>query len=142
MSVQSILLPVFVEVGLTFALLFLMGGLRLRAFLRGEIRGDVALGRPGWPRHTTLAGNAYANQLELPVLFYVLTALALVTRTADTAFVLFAWIFVLLRIVHAAVHVTTNDMRLRFPVFGAAAVVLLVMWIAFALRILLAPVAP
>ena len=39
-------------------------------------------------------GNAWLNQFEVPVLFYVLTILALITKQADLLFVMMAWIFV------------------------------------------------
>jgi len=54
--------------------------------------------------------TAYHNQLELPVLFYVLTILVIITRHADFLFVVLAWVFVLLRVAHAAVHVTSNHL--------------------------------
>ena len=78
MSVQVVLLPVFVLVGLTFALLLGMVGTRRRALVGGETRiRDIALGQPNWPTRATQIGNCYRNQFELPLLFYVLIALAL-----------------------------------------------------------------
>ena len=71
-----------------------MALLRTSAFRRGEINAqDVALREPNWPPHIAQVGNAYHNQLELPVLFYVLTILAWITRHADLLFVVLAWIF-------------------------------------------------
>ena len=51
---------------------------------------------------------------QLPVLFYVLTAFAMLTRKADLLFVVLAWVFVVTRLVHAAVHTGPNDLRQRF----------------------------
>jgi hypothetical protein len=86
--------------------------------------------------------NAYHNQLELPVLFYVLTALALITRQADLLFVVLAWVFVATRLLHAGIHVTGNDVPKRFQAFAAGAVVLLVMWAIFAVRLFAAAAGP
>jgi hypothetical protein len=138
MSIQSILLPLFVEVVLTFVLGFWSASVRLAAVRRGDVRPrDVALRQPNWPKRETQIANAYHNQLELPVLFYVLTVLAIITRHADFLFVVLAWLFVLLRLAHAYVHVTSNHMGQRFAAFAAGAVVLAVMWGIFILRILL-----
>ena len=41
-------------------------------------------------------GYSFQNQFELPVLFYVLTILAIITKHADILFVVMAWIFVLI----------------------------------------------
>ena len=138
MSIQSILLPLFVEVVLTFVLGFWSASVRLAAVRRGDVRPrDVALREPSWPKRETQIANAYHNQLELPVLFYVLTVLAIITRHADFLFVVLAWLFVLLRLAHAYIHVTSNHMGQRFAAFAAGAVVLAVMWGIFILRILL-----
>src|SRR6266478_464727 len=138
MSIQSILLPLFVQVALTFALLFWTGGARFAAVRRGDVRPrDVALREPNWPKHETQIANAYHNQLELPVLFYVLTILAIVTRHADLLLVVLAWVFVASRLVHAYIHVTDNDVNRRGPAFGLGAFVLTIMWLIFMIRILL-----
>jgi hypothetical protein len=139
MSVQAILAPLFVLVALTFALLFWMGGARLAAVRRGEVRvRDISLGQSNWPPRVQQISNCFHNQFQLPMLFYVLTVLALFLRKADLLFVVMAWIFVVLRVVHAAIHVTSNRVSRRFQAFGVGAIVLLLMWIIFALRVLLA----
>jgi hypothetical protein len=138
MSIQAVLLPLFVEVALTFVLLFWMAYGRTRAIRVGEIKmRDIALREPNWPPGITQVGNAYHNQLELPVLFYVLTILSLVTRHADLLFVVLAWIFVTSRVVHAYIHVTDNNVNRRGPMFGLGALVLAIMWLVFMVRILL-----
>jgi hypothetical protein len=138
MTVQAILLPVFVQVALTFTLMFWMGSVRVAAISRGQVKiRDMALGQPVRPERETQVANCFHNQLQLPLLFYVLVALALITRKADFLFVVLSWAFVLLRLVHAFVHVTTNHVPTRFRWFLAGALVLLLMWIIFAVRILL-----
>jgi hypothetical protein len=138
MSIQAVLLPLLVHVALTFVLGFWMAAQRVTSIRAGETRRrDVALREPNWPPRILKVMNAYQNQLELPVLFYVLTILAWVTRTADLTFVVLAWIYVALRLVHAFVHVTENEMARRGMVFLAGAAVLCVMWIIFAVRILI-----
>src|SRR5581483_1874236 len=99
MSLQAVLLPLFVEVILTFVLMLRMGALRRADISSGTVKDrDIALREPLWPRPTTQAANAYANQFELPVLFYVLTILEWVTRHAGVVFVVLAWIFVIFRV--------------------------------------------
>jgi hypothetical protein len=138
-SIQAVLAPLFVQVALTFALLFWTGGARLAAVRRGDVHPrDVALRQPNWGKRETQIANAYQNQLELPVLFYVLTILAIVTRQADLLFVALAWAFVLTRLLHAYIHVTTNHLGRRFAAFVAGSTVLAAMWIVYAARLLLA----
>ena len=92
MSVQSALLPVFVQVGLTFFLLLWMAAARRNALVRGETKlRDIALRQPNWPERATQIGNCYLNQFEIPVLFYVLIAIALPLRHTDLVTVLLSW---------------------------------------------------
>jgi hypothetical protein len=137
MSAQMVLLPVFVLVGLTFVLLLWMAGVRARSLTSGEVKfRDVALGQ-NWPARATQIGNSFRNQFELPVLFYTLIALALPLRHADLVIVLLSWVFVITRFAHAGIFVTSNDVRQRSLAWFAGVLVLFVMWIYFALRILL-----
>ena len=136
MTVQAIVAPLFVLVALTFALMIWMGVLRVAAVRRGDLHvRDIALGERNWPPRVQQISNCFDNQFQLPMLFYVLTVLALFLRKADLLFVVMAWIFVLLRIVHAAIHVTSNHVGRRFQAFAAGMVVLLLMWIIFAVRV-------
>jgi hypothetical protein len=138
MLIEAALIPVFVEVALTFVLLFWAGGARYAAVRRGDVHPrDIALRQPNWPKRETQIANAYHNQLEAPVLFYVLTILAIVTRHADLVFVILAWVFVVSRLVHAYIHVTSNRVGRRFAAFVVGAVTLVVMWAIFAVRIVL-----
>jgi hypothetical protein len=137
MSVSSLLLPVFVEVGLTFFIMFWMGLLRRQALASGTVReADIALRQPNWPPRATQVANNFQNQLELPMLFYVLVAFILVTSTNSLIFVLLAWIFVLSRLVHAYIHTGPNDVVPRSMAIGVGAIALVIMWIIFAVRIL------
>ena len=138
MSVAMILAPLFVLVTLTLILLVGMAYQRTGALNRGETRVEsIALREPNWPKPAMQWAYAFSNQFELPVLFYVLTILAMATRHADLLFVLMAWVFVTLRVLQALVHVTSNRVRVRGSLFGASAIVLLIMWVIFMVRILL-----
>src|SRR5262245_35634871 len=138
MSVQMVLLPVFVQIALTFALLLWMAGARGRALSSGETRSaDIALGQSNWPERATQIGNCFRNQFELPLLFYVLIALALPLRHADLVIVMLSWVFVVTRFVHAGIFVSSNDMGRRSIAWLAGVLVLLAMWVDFALKVLL-----
>jgi hypothetical protein len=138
MTIQMVLLPVFVQVALTFAMLFWMASARTGAIKRGETKmRDMALGQPAWPARPQQISNNYASQFQIPLLFYVLVILAWITKHADLLFVVMAWLFVLSRIVHAYIHTTSNYVPNRFKAFAAGIFILLLMWIIFAVRILL-----
>jgi hypothetical protein len=138
MSIQAILMPMLVQVGLTFVLLFWMGAVRARTLRLGQVDPhQVRLREPNWPPRVLQIGNAYHNQLELPVLFYVVVLLAFQTQTLDVVLLVLSWMFVLSRLVHAYVHVTSNRLARRTGVFGVGAIALLLMWVIVIARFLL-----
>lgn len=138
MSIQAILMPMFAQVALTFALLFWMSILRLRAVRSGAVQAQqIALREPNWPPRVLQISNAFHNQLELPVLFYVVMLLALVTESLDVILYVLSWMFVLARFAHAYIHVTSNRLDRRTGVFGVGAIALALMWVIVVARILL-----
>ncbi|HZJ13306.1 MAG TPA: MAPEG family protein [Methyloceanibacter sp.] len=137
MSFEAILLPMFVQVALTFVLLFWTIFLRLRAVRRGEVSPQqVALRQPNWPPHVQQVSNAFHNSVEMPTLFYVVVLLGLMSKTLDVTVYVLMWMFVLSRVVHAVIHVTSNDLRHRTPMFLIGAIALALIWILIAGRII------
>ena len=139
MSIQMILLPVFVQVALTFAMLFWMASARTRSVKSGETKiRDIALGQSAWPTRAQQISNNYDSQFQIPLLFYVVVLWTWITRQADVVFVVLAWVFVLARIAHTYVHTTSNHVPTRFNVFAVGVFVLLIMWVYFGFKILIA----
>jgi hypothetical protein len=137
MSLQAVLLPLFVEVILTFVLMLRMGALRSADYRASAVTAaEIALRQPNWPARTTQTAYSFSNQFELPVLFYVLTILAWDTRHAGIIFVVLAWIFVICRVLQAYVHVTSNNVRWRSRFFSVGALVLMIMWAIFIVEVL------
>ena len=52
------------------------------------------------------------------MLFYAVVAFALITKGADALMIVLAWLFVLTRLVHAAIHIGPNKVRWRAPAFA------------------------
>ena len=115
MSIQMVLLPVFVLVGLTF--FQMLRTARARGNAARETRDDIGF-----------VGG-------LDVLFYVLIALPL--RRTDLIMVMLSWVFVVTRFAHAGILVTSSEGSNRSLAWYAGALVLLAMWAYFALKILL-----
>ena len=139
MTIQMVLLPVFVQVLLTLLLLGWMARARTACVKSGEVKmRDIALGQQNWPARPTQIANSYNSQFQIPVLFYVVVLWAWITKTTDVVFVVLEWLFVLLRIGHAYVHTTSNFVLRRFQVFAAGMLVLVIMWVWFAVKIITA----
>jgi len=138
MSIRAALLPLFVEVALTLGLLLWLFLLRRNDLVSRTVHpSKIALREPNWPARTQQVAYCFSNQFELPVLFYLLTILEIDTHHADFVFLILAWIFVLSRLAHAFIHTTSNRVMRRGSWYGVGALVLIVMWVIFMVRILL-----
>ena len=135
MNQNLIILPVFVQVLLTFGVLFVMGSRRRSALVSKTTRlKDIALGQDAWPEDAMKASNNFKNQFEVPVLFFVACAFALITKTVDYWMLFWAVVFVVSRFVHAAVHVGANPVMPRADLFFAGVIAVAVMWITILVR--------
>jgi hypothetical protein len=57
------------------------------------------------------------NLFEIPVLFYALALVLFVTDQVDAVYVGAAWVFVVFRALHSAVHCTVNIIMVRFNLY-------------------------
>jgi hypothetical protein len=136
----AILYPVFVQVLLTVVVYFMLLTARsraLRAAGRQRGSGDIAMGRYAWPEDAEKRAHNQRNQFELPVLFYAVTAFALILGGVDLTMVALAWAFVASRIVHAAIHIGPNRVRWRGPVFILGFLIVTAMWAKLFLHVAL-----
>ncbi|WP_257558154.1 MAPEG family protein [Sphingobium sp. CFD-2] len=69
-----------------------------------------------------------ANLFEMPVLYFALVPLLILTGSASAAQVVLAWIFVALRLAHTVIHIGPSTVRTRARVYIASSIVLFAMW--------------
>jgi hypothetical protein len=86
-------------------------------------------------QRVNIADN-FRNLFETPVLFYALCLSLAVTQSASPLMLAGLWAYVALRVVHSVIHCTYNRVMHRFAAFGAGFVLLLVLWMNFALGLL------
>ena len=129
MSIQSVLLPVLLQVALVFVLLGLMAKSRLAAINGGVRKQDIALSPDAFPARSKQISNCYSNQFEMPMLFLFAVVFGIVLHQTGWLFVLLEWIFVLCRLGHAFVHTTSNDVSIRGPLFLGSAICVALMWL-------------
>lgn len=121
---------------LTFLVLMIIPVRRFAAGRKGLVKvSDFTFGESAnVPGEVSIPNRNLMNLLELPVLFYVICLMYDIAGKVDLWILSLAWIYVALRVVHSAIHLTYNDVHHRLAVFAASNVVLLVSWISFFVR--------
>jgi hypothetical protein len=133
---NALVYPVLVQLLWTFVLVTCAGTMRVRALRSRRVRfKDIALSGDAYPDEVRKIGNNMHNQFETPILFYVLCGLAIYVGATNALTVLLAWFYVATRVVHTAVHTTTNRVDRRFFVFLAGVIALIAMWVAIVARL-------
>jgi hypothetical protein len=139
MKPTAILFPVIAQVALTLGVLVAMGPARAQSMREnGQTLSDddVRIGQNKWSTQAVKVSKNYANQFELPVLFYAVAAFAMITSGVDFLMVGLAWVFVLSRVAHTAIHIGPNVVMWRGTAFLVGFVALVLMWLKLTIHIL------
>lgn len=139
MSFNPILLPLLVMVFLTFLVWIFLFALRIPEIKFKKIDPDDLKDRA--EAHNLLttsaaASNNLKNLFEMPVLFYVAVMLAILLLIQDALLVWLAWGFVIMRVIHSAVHCTYNRVMHRFIAYFISCIFLLLLWLRLAVYLL------
>jgi len=136
MTQELIFAPMGAMALLTFAVLLMVPVRRFRAGARGLITAeDFRFGESAKvPPDVSIPNRNYMNLLELPTLFFPACLMFYVTQRVGMAALATAWIYVALRAIHSAVHLTYNNVYHRLVFFTASNVALGVLWVLFFLR--------
>ncbi|WLR93349.1 MAPEG family protein [Shinella zoogloeoides] len=126
---EATIWPIIAHVALVFCLYLLLSSRRVGAVKEGRARPDQFRENREEPAESLVVKNAIANQFELPVLFYAVSILLYLVDADNPVTVAGGWLFVALRYAHAYVHVTSNRLRHRRPLFIAGLLVVMLLWV-------------
>jgi hypothetical protein len=116
--------PVFAMIFLTFTVWVYMYVRRI-SFLRSlqVAPNDLTPARLAEmsPPAVSNPSDNLKNLFEIPVIFYALALVLFVTGQVDSVYVGAAWVFVVFRALHSAVHCTINVVMVRFSLYLVSA---------------------
>ena len=138
----DLLAPAVVLVLWTLVMLIWTASTRLPALKAAGIDMSKAIGGRGQDLEGVLPPNInwkahnYAHLVEQPTLFYAVIGILAIMGQVSGLAVALAWTYVGLRVAHSIVQATVNKIALRFPLFAASTLVLLILAILALLRTL------
>ena len=134
MSPFAILWPTFAMVALVFTVWTVLVVRRLRHISASPPTRETFASGEAARRYfepVEFPAHNLANLFEMPVLFFALVPLLVISGQVGVAQVLLAWIFVAARGVHSWIHVGRNAVPRRFRAYVVSVAVLAAMWIGF-----------
>ena len=125
-----ILYPIFAMFLLVAIVLLRMRSMRFAAVRNRQLSAEYYRAFQGGeePEPLRVIARHFSNLFEVPVLFYVGVLMTYITHQVTYWMVGCAWMYVALRYVHSYVHLTSNNVIVRFSVYFSSGFVLLVMW--------------
>ncbi len=131
METAAILKPLFAMAMLTVSVALLMLFTRIPAMMRLKIHPqkgqDTRKLREFLPHEVNRVSNNYNHLFEQPVLFYAVCLALAVLGHVDSFFVICAWSYVALRTAHSLVQCLLDIVIIRFYLFIASWLVLIIM---------------
>lgn len=126
MNAALIFWPVLAQIALTLAMYIVLARRKAGAVKSRAVNmREAALDNRAWPESVVKVSNNLANQFESPVLFYALCLMLHAIDGVSLPALLLAWLYVALRVVHAGIHIGSNQLSRRMPVFVLGTGVLL-----------------
>ncbi|MCC9660545.1 MAPEG family protein [Pseudoalteromonas sp. MB41] len=132
-----LIVAMFTQVLLTFIIMFIMGKRRFRAAKQKtiEMKDFLTMELEKAGSDVRVADRNFINQFEMPVLFFIACLTALQLNAVGYMFVALAWGYVLLRVVHSYIHLTSNTLKVRYYSFVISSLVMLSMWVVILTRV-------
>jgi len=109
MTRDWIFVPVIVQVLMTLLIYVRLIKVKIREIRAGRVdKTRSALHEEAWGDAVLQINNNIRNQFELPVLFYVMSAVLWAMDSVNGLAIAAAFLFVLSRIAHALIHLGSN----------------------------------
>ena len=136
MSNTAIFWPLIVQTALIYTIYVIMSRRRLAAVKRGEVDASAFRVPQVEPESSSTVVRNLVNQFELPFLFYVVCVVLYMVNGVNDATIVLAWAFVASRIAHSWVHITTNRVRQRRPLFIVGFLINGALWLWLAWKLI------
>lgn len=130
MSQYQIFGPVLALILLTFFVLIYMYARRIPFIRSLDIELNQLTAAEFTRRSPPFVSNPsdnLKNLFEVPVVFYALAVALFAAGLVDRLYIVGSWAFVVLRVLHSAVHCTVNIVIVRFVLYATSCAILFAM---------------
>ena len=127
---MNILYPLFGMVVLTICIVPLVFFARVKQIRTGNLKIEFfeLYDGTGAPPDVTKTTRHLSNLFEMPILFYVACLNAFVLGLDSALLIYLGWGYVIVRAIHAFIHLTYNKVVHRITAFMLSNVMVITMW--------------
>ena len=129
MYAHGMIAPVIALVIWSLIMLIWLYATRIPAMAKAKVKpGEATKAQmESLPGGAANVANNYNHLMEQPTLFYALALYAQVAGHADPLNVGLAWGYVVLRAAHSVIQCTSNNVTIRFYLFAASTLMLIIL---------------
>ena len=128
---HQIFWPMALQITLTIAMFFVLAIRKAQQMKEGKIdRQKTALDNKAWCEDVVKVSNNIDNQFQTPVLYYAMCVALFGLNGVSMITLILAWGYALSRCVHAYIHIGSNHVPHRLPVFLFGCIMLMLMLIS------------
>ena len=118
MTPELIYGPMLAQIFLTLVVFILLAKRKKADIAAGTAdRMKTALDNKAWSESVVKVSNNIDNQFQTPVLFYALCIILAQLNAVTATTLTLAWVYAISRYVHMLIHVGSNHVPHRMPVF-------------------------
>jgi len=131
--------PMSAMVVLTCCVLGALFRARVKSVSSGQVKASYFKTYRGEdePDSSVQLSRHFTNMFEAPTLFYVACLVAIIADQSTALLIALAWFYVVLRAIHAYIHIGTNKLRPRIRAYLGSWIVLAVMWASLTVGVLM-----
>ncbi len=128
---------------LTMVILTLIVTIRLLFFaVKSIIKGEVHIKQyriydGEFPAKFISVRQHYKNMFEMPILFYLLCTLLIISDSVAPLDIQLAWGFVIFRILHSISRIPNKNVNIRFGLFAGSFILLVAEWVNYGLKLII-----
>ena len=136
MSNTAIFWPLIAQTALIYVIYFMVSKRRIGVIKSGEAQPSDFRIPTIEPEGSSSVARNLINQFELPFLFYAVCIALYLVNGVNDATILLAWAFVISRIAHSWIHITSNRIRHRRPMFIVGFLINGILWLWLAWKLI------
>ena len=135
---MNIIYPLLTMVALTLFVTLRLLYFAVKSILKGEVHiKQYRIYDGEFPAKFISVRQHYKNMFEMPILFYLLCTLLIISDSVALLDIQLAWGFVIFRILHSISRIPNKNVNIRFGLFAGSFIMLVAEWVNYGLKLII-----
>ena len=135
---MNIIYPLLTMVALTLFVTLQLLFFAVKSIIKGEVHiKQYRIYDGEFPAKFISVRQHYKNMFEMPILFYLLCTLLIISDSIAPLDIQLAWGFVIFRILHSISRIPNKNVNIRFGLFAGSFIMLVAEWVNYGFKLII-----